>query len=87
MHILPALTDFLNSYPDLNVDLKLSDTIVDLVEGGFDIAIRNAQLKGTSLIARKLASDTRILCASPDYLAKNGEPSYPEALSSHQCIP
>lgn len=86
MHILPALTGFLALYPDLNVDLKLSDSIVDLVEGGFDIAIRNSALKDSSLIARKLASDTRILCSSPDYLAKFGEPTSPEALSSHQCI-
>lgn len=86
MHILPALTDFLALYPDLNVDLKLSDTIVDLVEGGFDIAIRNSQLKDSSLIARKLARDTRILCASPDYLKKNPAPVTPQDLHSHQCI-
>ncbi|MEP1448850.1 MAG: LysR family transcriptional regulator [Paraglaciecola sp.] len=86
MHILPALTDFLALYPDLNVDLKLSDTIVDLVEGGFDIAIRNSQLKDSSLIARKLARDTRILCASPEYLRKNTAPATPHDLNSHQCI-
>ncbi|PKI03482.1 LysR family transcriptional regulator [Glaciecola sp. 33A] len=86
MHILPAITHFLTLYPGLNVDLKLSDTIVDLVEGGFDVAIRNSQLKDSSLIARKLASDNRILCASPTYLTKNGEPISPEELKSHQCI-
>ena len=86
MHILPALTNFLTLYPDLTVDLKLSDTIVDLVEGGFDIAIRNAELKDSSLIARKLAPDNRIVCASPTYLAKNKEPIFPEALNAHQCI-
>jgi DNA-binding transcriptional LysR family regulator len=57
-----------------------------LVEGGFDVAIRNSQLKDSSLIARKLAPDNRILCASPTYLAKNGEPISPEELKSHQCI-
>ncbi|XPF95435.1 LysR family transcriptional regulator [Colwellia sp. RE-S-Sl-9] len=86
MHILPALTKFLTLYPDLNVDLKLSDTIVDLVEGGFDIAIRNSELKDSSLIARKLAPDNRILCVSPTYLAKNDEPKFPEELNLHQCI-
>ena len=86
MHILPALTDFLALYPDLKVDLKLSDTIIDLVEGGFDIAIRNSALKDSSLIARKLAPDTRILCSSPAYLATHGEPNSPDALNSHQCI-
>ena len=86
MHLLPALTDFLARYPGLNIDLKLSDTIVDLVEGGFDIAIRNSELKDSTLIARKLASDSRIVCASPQYLAKNGQPRSPEDLSSHQCL-
>ncbi len=74
MHLLPALNDFFTHYPELTVDLKLSDSIIDLVEGGFDIAIRNCALKDSSLIARKLAPDNRLLCASPDYLAKYGEP-------------
>jgi len=86
MHLVPALTDFLAQYPELQVDLKLSDTIVDLVEGGFDIAIRNSHLKDSSLIARKLASDHRILCASPHYIATHGEPTTPQALVDHQCI-
>jgi len=86
MHILPALNYFLKTYPNLHVDLKLSDTIVDLVEGGFDIAIRNSALKDSSLIARKLAPDNRILCASPNYLAKHGEISTPDDLTHHQCI-
>lgn len=86
MHLLPALNDFFTRYPDLTVDLKLSDSIIDLVEGGFDIAIRNSALKDSSLIARKLASDNRFLCASPDYLAKYGEPNSPEDLKNHQCI-
>lgn len=86
MHLLPALNDFFALYPELNVDLKLSDTMVDLVEGGFDIAIRNSALKDSSLIARKLTTDNRILCASPDYLSKYGEPKSPEELEFHQCI-
>lgn len=86
MHLIPALSDFLSLYPGLKVDLKLSDSIIDLVEGGFDIAIRNSELKDSSLIARKLTSDKRILCASPDYIAKHGEPKTPEALAEHQCI-
>jgi DNA-binding transcriptional LysR family regulator len=86
MHLLPALNQFIALFPNLNVDLKLSDTIVDLVEGGFDIAIRNSYLKDSSLIARKLATDNRILCASPQYLATYGEPETPKALSAHNCI-
>lgn len=86
MHLIPALKGFLEKYPDLAVDLRLSDTIVDMVEGGFDIAIRNAELKDSTLIARKLAPDNRIICASPEYLAKYGEPLTPKALREHQCI-
>lgn len=86
MHLLPALTDFFKQYPELHVDLKLSDTIIDLVEGGFDIAVRNAPLKDSSLVARKLAPDNRVLCASPDYLKQFGEPQTPDDLKDHQCI-
>jgi DNA-binding transcriptional LysR family regulator len=86
MHMLPQLKDFLARYPDLSVDLRLTDTLVDMVEGGFDIAIRNGDLKDSTLIARKLAPDRRIICASPDYLTKFGEPATPEELRQHQCI-
>lgn len=86
MHLIPALKDFLSRYPDLTLDVRLTDTIVDLVEGGFDIAIRNADLKNSSLIARKLAPDNRIVCAAPEYLAKFGTPNSPHDLRDHQCI-
>ncbi|MGI9535993.1 MAG: LysR substrate-binding domain-containing protein, partial [Desulfocapsaceae bacterium] len=86
MHMMPALKGFFSRYPDLSIDLRLTDTIVDLVEGGFDIAIRNADLKNSSLIARKLAPDKRIVCASPEYLEKFGEPKSPHELRDHQCI-
>lgn len=86
MHLLPALNDFFACYPKLKVDLKLSDSIIDLVEGGFDIAIRNSALKDSSLIARKLAADTRVLCASPTYIEKFGAPISPKDLLNHQCI-
>jgi len=86
MHLLPALADFFKRHPELTLDLRLSDNIVDLVEGGFDIAIRNAQLKDSSLIARKLATDNRIVCASPAYLAEYGTPKTPDELKHHQCI-
>lgn len=86
MHLIPLLKGFLLQYPDLSMDLRLTDSIVDLVEGGFDIAIRNAALKDSSLIARKLAPDHRIVCASPGYLAEFGEPQSPKELESHQCL-
>nr|WP_320136660.1 LysR family transcriptional regulator [uncultured Amphritea sp.] len=86
MHLVPALKDFLDNYPDLNVDLRLSDSIIDMVEGGFDIAIRITELKDSTLIARKLAPDDRILCASPNYVAEFGEPELPQELLKHRCI-
>lgn len=86
MHLVPELKAFLSCYPELAVDFHFTDRIVDLIEGGFDIAIRNAELKDSNLMARKLAPDKRIVCAAPDYLTKFGEPSTPNDLRNHQCI-
>ncbi len=60
--------------------------MVDLVEGGFDIAIRISELKDLTLIALKLATDKRIVCSSPDYLTKYGKPATPQDLNYHRCI-
>ncbi len=86
IHLMPGLKGFIDQYPNLYLDIRFSDSIDDLVEGGFDIAIRNAGLKDSSLIAKKLASDRRIICASPEYLAKYGEPKSPQELKAHLCI-
>lgn len=86
MHIVPALKGFIEAYPELKVDLRQSDSIVDMVEGGYDIAIRNASLNSSTLVARKLANDKRIICASPKYIKKYGEPKTPQDIYNHQCI-
>ncbi|BFM17914.1 LysR family transcriptional regulator [Maricurvus nonylphenolicus] len=86
LHLVPALGQFLQQYPGLRVDLHLSDSVIDMVEGGFDIAIRDAALSDSSLVARKLAPVSRILCASPNYLNTFGEPKTPQALAQHQCV-
>jgi len=86
MHIVPALASFMKLYPDLSLDLRLSDSILDVVEGGFDIAIRNSSLNDSSLVARKLASDTRVLCASPAFLEKYGEPESFSNLTDFNCV-
>ncbi|GEM81530.1 LysR family transcriptional regulator [Vibrio superstes] len=86
MHLIPAMEAFMEAHPGLKVDYRFSDSIIDLVEGGFDIAIRNAELKDSSLVARKLAADTRIVCASPKYIAKHGVPSHPEEILEHNFI-
>ena len=85
-YIAPILPDFLAQHPKLVVDMRLSDTQFDLVEDSFDLALRNAPLAGSSLRGRKLADDHRILCASPDYLAKHGTPQSPQDLGSHSFI-
>ena len=86
LHLIPALKEFLARYPDLTVDFRFSDTIVDMVEGGFDIAIRDAELQDSTLIARKLAPDNRIICAAPEYIEIHGEPKTPQELLEHQCV-
>ncbi|QSX31086.1 LysR family transcriptional regulator [Shewanella cyperi] len=85
-HLIPAIAAFLRQNPLIRVDFNMSDTIVDLVEGGFDVAIRNAELKDSSLIARRLTLDKRIVCAAPAYLQQYGEPQTPQALVEHSSV-
>ena len=73
-------------YPGIDLDLRLSDTSFDLIDGSFDLALRSARLRDSSLKGRKLAEDWRILCASPGYLERNGVPCNAEDLSRHQLI-
>lgn len=86
LFIAPVLPEFLDRHPGINLELKLSDTRTDLIEGGFDLALRNYAIEDSSLRARKLAGDKRILCASPDYLARFGTPQNPEDLNGHQFL-
>ena len=86
LYIAPLLPVFMDTYPDLTLDLHLSDTQFDLIEGSYDLALRNSVLEDSSLTARKLADDTRILCAAPDYLEKYGEPGAPDDLPSHRLV-
>ena len=86
MHIIPALADFHARHPLVNLDLRLSDAVLDVVEGAYDLIIRNAPLADSSLIVRKLASDQRLLVASPAYLERHGVPSTPTDLTRHQCV-
>lgn len=86
MHIIPALGDFQARYPRISLDIRLSDEVLDVVEGAYDLIIRNAQLADSSLVARKLATDHRLLVASPSYVETHGMPATPEGLSAHQCV-
>ncbi len=85
-HIAPHLPDFTRANPDVTVDLSLNDRLVDLVEEGFDVAIRISQLADSSLIARRIA-DVEMLCvASPGYLAASGTPDTPGDLAGHRVL-
>ena len=86
LYITPILPEFLQRYPQLNLELKLSDTQMDLIEGGYDLALRNYAIQDSSLRARKLADDSRILCASSDYLTLHGTPHTPDELVNHQLL-
>jgi len=86
LHIAPHLVDFMRRYPEIVVDLSLSDDFVDIVGEGFDVAIRIADLADTSLVARRLAPNTRLLCAAPDYLAEFGAPATLADLTRHRLL-
>ncbi len=80
-HISPLIPTFLWQYPGVSVDLRMTDQIVDLVDEGIDLAIRIGALKDSTLVAKKLASNRRVLCASPAYLAEHGTPRHPADLA------
>ncbi len=86
LYISPLLPEFLALHPRLRMSIDLSDQTVDLVSAGFDLAIRIGALGDSTLVARRLASNRRVLCASPDYLRRHGAPRTPEDLADHECI-
>jgi DNA-binding transcriptional LysR family regulator len=85
-HISPLIPAFLRAYPGVSVDLRMTDQIVDLIDEGIDLAIRIGALKDSTLVAKKLASNRRVLCASPAYLAAHGTPRHPADLAGHECV-
>jgi DNA-binding transcriptional LysR family regulator len=86
LHVAPLLADFTARYPDINIDMDLNDRVVDLLDEGYDIAVRIARLPDSTLIARKLAPFRLVLCASPDYLQQHGAPKTPADLKDHNCL-
>ncbi len=86
LHLAPAVPDFLALYPEVSVDLAMNDRFVDLVDEGFDLALRIGELKDSSLIARRLAPIRRAVCASPAYLRARGVPQIPNDLKAHECL-
>ena len=85
-HIVPAVSDFARQYPDVEVLMRLTDRPLNLIEEGFDVAVRFGDLPDARLTARKIASNRRLLCASPRYLDPYGEPRTPGDLQRHRCI-
>ncbi|MCA1907507.1 MAG: LysR family transcriptional regulator [Magnetospirillum sp.] len=83
LHLAPALPKFLESCPELELELSLSDRFVDLIEEGIDVAVRIGRLADSTLIARHVAPIRRVVCASPAYLARCGVPSHPAELVAH----
>jgi DNA-binding transcriptional LysR family regulator len=86
LYLGSAIADFMVAYPDVTVQLTLTDRFIDPIEEGADVTIRIARLADSSLIARKLAPSRRVLVAAPDYLARNGEPHTPQDLGHHRCL-
>ena len=86
MYIAPLLPKIVAKYPELNCELVLTDHLVDLVEDNIDLALRLTKTPPDDAVARKLVNMRRIICATPDYLARHGEPKTPHELSQHQCL-
>ncbi len=86
LHVAPAVPAFVSAYPKVQLELSSSDQIVDLVEDGYDLAIRIGALPDSSLVARRLAGMQRVICASPVYLQRAGVPAQPKDLSDHECL-
>lgn len=84
--LVAAISQFQVQHPDVEFELFLSDQVVSIIDGGFDLAIRFGELKDSSLIARKLLNMRVVVVASPDYLQKHGEPKHPNALKTHNCL-
>ena len=84
--IAPALPEFLNRYPQINLDLLFTERVVDVVEESIDVAIRVGQLQDSQLVVQRLAPNRCILCASPTYLKKYGSPQTPKELEQHSCL-
>jgi DNA-binding transcriptional LysR family regulator len=85
-HVAPAIAEFLAQYADVRFDVSLSDRVVDLVEEGFDLAIRVGAPGADNLVARKLGETRLVPCASPAYLARHAAPKTPEDLANHNCF-
>lgn len=85
-HLAPVFQTFQKQYPNVTLDIDFADRRVDLLQEGYDLAVRVAKLQDSSLIAKRFSTVRHILCASPEYLEQNGEPTEPRQLNEHRCL-
>ena len=85
-HIAPLLPDFIEAYPDVSISLDLSDRLVDLIDEGYDCAIRIGELEDSRIVGQRLADNKRVIVAAPSYLQRHGRPNTPEDLLGHNCL-
>ncbi len=86
IYVAPRLPVLLQRYPELSMELLVSDSVVDMVQDGLDLAIRVGEVLDASLVARRIGSTSALAVASPSYLAEHGEPTHPSELVGHECI-
>jgi DNA-binding transcriptional LysR family regulator len=86
LHVVPHLPAFMKRYPDIDVDIVVTDETLNMIEGGIDVAVRIGALPDSLLMARRLAPHRRIVCASPGYFERNGTPSEPGDLQNHESL-
>jgi DNA-binding transcriptional LysR family regulator len=86
LYLLPVIAGFLDEHPDINARMMLSDRRVNMIEDHIDVGLRVGELNEFSLVAKKVGTVRRVVCASPSYLARRGTPSTPEDLKDHDCI-
>lgn len=86
LHIAPLVPEFLTRYPAIKLTLHLTDSIVDIIDQGYDLAVRIGELKDSSLVAKSIGLDRRVVVATPSYLARYGEPGSPQELAGHNAL-
>src|SRR3954454_21570973 len=86
IHVVPVVAGFMEAYPDITLNLRLNDRVLDLQEEHVDVAVRIGELPDSAMLARKLGRLRRIVCASSDYLARRGVPDTPADIAGHECV-
>ncbi len=86
LHIAPHIDAFLARYPGIELHVEVGDEFVDIIREGFDLAIRIGELEDSSLVARRIATDARVLCATPSYIGRHGMPANVAELEAHNCL-